>query len=115
MKLNNAPEVQERSVESNEINLESINNSPVQLIRSWLNKFEQNKLEYYSVIFGISGLSFIAFGICVLILILTTYEHHSTNRIDCSIINVTHTHVKLCSSHRCRIFNDCIPYVCTSK
>lgn len=115
MKLNNAPEVRERSIESIDINRESFPTRYIQVIRSWLNKFEQNKLEYYSVIFGISGLSLFAFGLCLLILILTTYKHYSTNKINCSIINVIHTHVKLCSSYRCRIFNDCIPYVCTSK
>jgi hypothetical protein len=108
--------MQEKS--SNELNLDRINNSSrhrFYFISSWLNKFEKNKLECYSVIFGISGLSFLAFAICILIIIYTTYDHNLTNIIDCSIINITHTHIKLCDSYRCRVFNYCIPYVCTSK
>lgn len=113
--------MQERPTESNDINKPDhhpINDSPTRrlyFISSWLDKFETTKLECYSVIFGISGISFLALGICILILIYTTYERHLTNTIDCSIVNVTHTHVKLCASHRCRIFNYCIPYICTSE
>jgi hypothetical protein len=109
--------MQERSSESNDINeldLTPRNNPPVYFISSWLNTFEKTKLECSSVIFGISGLSFITLGICILIIIHTTYEHHLTNIIECSIINITHTHIKLCESHRCRVFNSCLPYVCTS-
>lgn len=101
--------MQESSTESNDI----INH--LYSFRSWLNKFPKTKLECYSVIFGISGISFIALGICILIIISTTYDSHLTQTIDCTILNITHTHIKLCDSYRCRIFNYCIPYVCTSK
>ncbi|CAF0795952.1 unnamed protein product [Rotaria sordida] len=112
--------MQERSTESNNINeleLDPNNNSSsrrrLYFLSSWLDKFERNKLEFYSVIFGISGISLIALGLCIFIIIYITYEYHLINKIDCSIINITHTHVKLCASRRCRIFNYCIPYVCT--
>jgi len=113
--------MQENSTESNDINepdLDRIHNSPISrlyFLSSWLNKFEKTKLEYYSVIFGISGLSFIVLGLCILIIIYTTYDHNLTNIIDCSILNITYTHIKLCESYRCQVFNYCIPYVCTSK
>jgi hypothetical protein len=104
------------SSESDDINQSNLDSTHyLYFINSWLNKFEKTKLEYYSVIFGISGLSFIALSISILIIIFTTYEHNLPNIINCSIINITHTHIKLCQSYRCQVLNYCIPYVCTSK
>ncbi|CAF3322291.1 unnamed protein product [Rotaria sp. Silwood1] len=111
--------MQERSTESNNINVldldpnNNFSSRRLYYLSSWLDKFEKNKLEFYSVIFGISGISLIVLGLCIFIIIYTAYEHHLVNKIDCSIINITYTHVKLCPSRRCRIFNYCIPYICT--
>ena len=113
--------MQERSIQSthsDELDY-GHNNNPSRhhfyFFRAWLDQFETNKLECYSVIFGILGISFIVLGICIIIMIDTTYDDHLMNTVNCSIINVTHTHIKLCPSRRCQIFNYCIPYVCTSK
>lgn len=113
--------MKERSSESN--NSEKLDIDPthnfvrrrLHSLNIWLRKFDANKLECCSVIFGISGVSLIILGVCIFIIIHTAYEHHSINEINCSIVNVTHTHVKLCESYRCQIFNYCIPYLCTSK
>lgn len=113
--------MQEGSTESNNINeldLDSINNLArhrFYYLNSWLDKYDKNKLEFYSVIFGISGISFIILAICIFIIIYTTYDHPTIYKIDCSVVNITHTHVKLCETERCRVFNYCIPYVCTGK
>jgi hypothetical protein len=108
--------MQERSTESNDLNEPDLPpTTHLYFFSSWLNKFEKTKLECYSVIFGISGISLIAFGLCILIIISTTYKSHLTNPMDCVILNITHTHIKLCESQRCRIFNYCIPYLCTSE
>ena len=84
-------------------------------IRTWLNQFERNKLEYYSVLFGIFGLSFVVLSLCILIIILSINRNQIIQQIDCTIINITYTHVKLCESYRCQVFNYCIPYICISK
>ncbi|CAF2998992.1 unnamed protein product [Rotaria socialis] len=111
--------MQESSTESNNINeldFDPNNNSfrpCVYFLSSWLDKYKKSKLEFYSVTFGISGISLIALGLCVFIIIYTAYDYYGINKINCSIVNITHTHVKLCEARRCQIFNYCIPYICT--
>ncbi len=92
----------EKPSEANDLHtfdIDSVIRSPTPrfyFIHSWLDKFERTKLECYSVLLGISGLSFIALGICILIIINTTYDPHLTNK---------HARNGLCTGHISKDFD----------